>query len=81
MKVPRPDEINPNLWYGVVQTSKLLGIDRKTVNSKAAVGAMNGGLDYRPNRGTGRKEFKGEELLRYLYGEMPDVRTRRKIRS
>lgn len=73
MKFPRPEDINSNLWYCTSQAAYLLGIDRKTVANRAAMGAMCGGLDYRINKANGRKEFKGEELLRYLYGINPQT--------
>lgn len=81
MKPPLPDEINPKLWYGTSQASRLLGIDPKTVNVKAKLGAMNGGLDFRINRSNNRKEFQGKELLRYLYGEPYDPKPWRKYQK
>lgn len=79
MRFPRPDEINRKLWYGVSQAAFLLGIDRKTVSSRAAMGALYGGLDFRINKGNGRKEFKGEELLRYLHGLQPEPKLPKRI--
>lgn len=77
MKSPRPEEINPKLWYGVSRSSELLGIDPKTVNVKA----KQGELDYRINTSNGRKEFNGKELLRYLYREPKDSKPWRKYQK
>lgn len=56
----------PDDWRGgVVKTSKILGIDAKTLNKYAALGRRNGGIDWYISRKNGRKVFRGKDIKKF----------------
>lgn len=66
MTTPRLAEINPNIWYRIGDAASLLGMHRRTLLNRAELGVKNGGIAYRIDKSSGRKEFKGRELIRYI---------------
>lgn len=71
MKQPLIDDINPRLWYGITQAARLIGISPKTLSVKASIAPSLGGIEFRLNPSNGRREFKGEEMLRFIFREPP----------
>ncbi len=59
----------PNIsddWRGSrSETSKILGIDPKTLDKNARLGSRNGGIDWIPNRNGRGKTFIGKEVKRF----------------
>ncbi len=54
----------PDNWEGGrSDTARLLGIDPKTLDSKAALGSRAGGIGWRP--GKRGKKFIGKEIKRF----------------
>lgn len=54
-------EVNPKGWYPIGQAAAALGIDRSTLRRKTKEGVIR--CSFR--RDTGRKVYRGAELIRY----------------
>lgn len=66
-KLPKPDLIDPRLYYTATNAALLCGVNPYTMRRYAAIGAAAGGVNGRHNPLNGKLEFKGEELLRFLF--------------
>lgn len=56
----------PDGWRGTrAETARLLGIDPKTLDNKAALGKRFGGIDWLPSRSGRGKTFVGKEIKRF----------------
>ena len=54
-------EGNPKGWYPIGEAAKALGIDRSTLRRKTTEGVIKCSF----KRDTGRKVYRGAELIRY----------------
>lgn len=56
----------PDGWRGGrSETARILGIDPKTLDSKAILGKRNGGIGWVPNKSGRGKTFIGKEIKRF----------------
>lgn len=56
----------PDDWRGNrADTARVLGIDPKTLDTKAILGKRNGGIDWHPNKSGRGKIFTGKEIKRF----------------
>lgn len=56
----------PDSWRGNrAETSRVLGIDPKTLDNKALLGKRYGGIDWKPNKSGRGKTFTGKEIKRF----------------
>lgn len=56
----------PDGWRGGrSETSRILGIEPKTLDKNARLGKRNGGIDWIPNKNGRGKTFIGKEIKRF----------------